>query len=97
MEDHITNEDQDTKEELITDEDQIQLRQELEECKQKLQSQLQETKVLQARPTTTKEQLQENKDMVTYTGLPNFETLTLVFDLAQKVMPIIQKSMEIEN
>ena len=26
--------------------------------------------------------------MVTYyTGLPNFETLTLVFDLAQKVMP----------
>ena len=30
-----------------------QLRQELEGCKQKLQSQLQETKVLQARPTIT--------------------------------------------
>ena len=49
---------------------------------------MQEAKLLQARPTITKEQLQENEDMVTYyTGLPNFETLTLVFDLAQKVMP----------
>ena len=93
IEDHITNE------ELVTDEDQMpreedsqsvihQLRRELEECKQKLQSQLQEAKLLQARPTIIKEQLQENEDMVTYyTGLPNFETLTLVFDLAQKVMP----------
>jgi len=44
--------------------------------------------MLQARPTITKEQLQENKDIVTYyTGLPNFETLKLVFELAQKVIP----------
>ena len=44
--------------------------------------------MLQARPTITKEQLQENKDMVTYyNGLPNFETLTLVFEFAQKVIP----------
>ena len=59
IEDHITNE------ELVTDEDQMpreedsqsvihQLRRELEECKQKLQSQLQEAKLLQARPTIIK-------------------------------------------
>lgn len=65
-----------------------QLRRELEEYKQKLQSQLQEGKLLQARPIIIKDQLQENENMVPYcTGLPNFETLTLVFDLAQKVMP----------
>ena len=30
--------------------------------------------------------------MVTYyTGLPNFEALTLVFDLAQKVMPNLKE------
>ena len=55
---------------------------------QHLQSQLQETKALQIRPTITKEKLQENEDMLTYyTALPNYETLTLVFELAQKVMP----------
>ena len=32
---------------------------------------------------------EENNDMVTYyTGLPNFETLMLVFELAQKVILI---------
>lgn len=52
-----------------------------------MQSPLQEIKALQARPTITKEQFQENNDMVTcYSGLSNFETLTLVFELAQKVM-----------
>ena len=52
-----------------------------------MQLQLQEIKALQVRPTITKEQLLENNDMVTYyTGLPNFETLMLVFELAQKVI-----------
>ena len=101
MEDDITNEHQATMEELTTNEEvpreelpstdsQLeihQLRQKLEDCNQKLQLHLQEIKALQARPTITKEQLQENNDMVTYyTGLPNFETLMLVFELAEKVM-----------
>ena len=80
MEDDITNEHQATMEELTTNEEQVpkeglpnadnqseihQLRQELEDCNHKLQLQLQEIKALQARPTITKEQLQENNDMVT--------------------------------
>ena len=79
-EDDITNEHQATMEELTTNEEQVpkeglpnadnqseihQLRQELEDCNHKLQLQLQEIKALQARPTITKEQLQENNDMVT--------------------------------
>ena len=68
-----------------------QLRQELEEYKfsnQQLQSQLLEVKMLHARPTITKEQLQEDEDMVAYyTGIPNFGTLTLIFELVEKVMP----------
>ena len=101
MEDDITNGHQTTMEELTTNEEvpreelpnadsqsEIhQLRQKLEDCNQKLQLHMQEIKALQARPTITKEQLQENNDMVTYyTGLPNFETLMLVFELAEKVM-----------
>ena len=88
----ITNENQATMEELTTNKEisnadnqaEIHLlKQKLEDCNQKLQLQLQEIKALQVRPTVTKEQLQENNDMVTYyTGLPNFETLTLVFELA---------------
>ena len=92
--DHITNEDQIQREEFPDADSQSkinQLIQELEEYKlsnQHLQSQLQETKALQTRPTITKEKLQENEYMLTYyTALLNYETLTLVFELAQKVMP----------
>ena len=90
----ITNEDQMPTEELPNIDSQSaihQMRQELEEYKfsnQQLQSQLQEAKMLQARTTITKEQLQEDEDMVTYyTGLPNLGTLTLVFELTEKVIP----------
>ena len=67
--DHITNEDQMQREEFPDADSQSkinQLIQELEEYKlsnQHLQSQLQETKALQIRPTITKEKLQENEDI----------------------------------
>ena len=100
----ITDEDQMPRAELPDTDSQstiCQLRQELEEYKvfnQWLQSQLQEAKMLQARPTITKEQLQEDEDMVTYyTGLANFGTLMLTFELAEKIMSKCQKNMEIEN
>ena len=70
-EEQITNEDQMPTKELPNIDSQSaihQLREELEEYKfsnQQLQSQLQEAKMLHARPTITKEQLQEDEDMVT--------------------------------
>ena len=44
---------------------------------------------LQNGPTVSKEELQADKEMVTYyTGLPNFATLMLVFELALNVISV---------
>jgi len=65
------------------------LKKELDDSKlscQKLKSKLHE---LQNGPTVSKEELQADDKMVTYyTGLPNFSTLILVFELVLKVISV---------
>ena len=65
------------------------LKKELQKSKstcEELRSQLHK---LRNGPTITQEELQSDKEMVTYyTGLPSFATLMLVFELALKVIPV---------
>ena len=62
---------------------------ELEESKLSCQELKYKLRELQNGPTVSKEELQADEEMVTYyTGLPNFATLMLVFELALNVISV---------